>query len=391
MKKQVMIFAGELSGDRHAAHLIRDTLKIDPDVEFAGMGGPEMAAAGCEILVDPTEHAVCGIVEVASTVKWHYRNFKNMEAALSLRKPDCAVFVDNPEFNLPLAKRAKRLGVKTVYYVSPQLWAWRKGRVNIVRRFVDKMIPLFDFERDWYRQHGVDAEWYGHPIVDQLEQTSRELGTVAEIRHRWKFAADAEVLGLLPGSRKKELTTLLPTMLKAAELLQRERRNLHVVLGLSPAIDQAHLENFQNRISRLDRFTCLQGRAHEVMKGSSFCFVASGTATLETACLETPLMATYKASFLTIMLLAPIVQVPFFSLVNLVARREVIPERYLFDATAPRFRDAYLDYVLGRRYRDMKRGLKIVKERLGKPGATERIALAFVEFLHKRRLSVRNG
>jgi lipid-A-disaccharide synthase len=335
-----------------------------------------MQAAGVEILVDARQTAVVGLTEL-----WEKR--QTLRAALALlrahleaSRPALLICIDFPDFNLLLARTAHRLGIPVCYFISPQVWAWRRGRIRTIRRLVRKMLVLFPFEEQLYRTAGVDVKFVGHPLLDALEATpSRE-----ECRKRLGLAADVLVVGLLPGSREAELQRLLPLMLQAAEKIRAASKGVTVLVGLGETGDRRTVEAAIATAASPARV--IQGRTPEVMRAADFLLAASGTVTLEAAILGTPMLITYRVGWLSYLLGRLLVRVRFVGLPNLVAEDSVVPELIQHKATPERLAAAALE-ILGspERLARMRVALQEVRRRLGQPGATERAAREILALL----------
>jgi len=365
----IVMAAGEASGDLHGARLAECLRRLEPGLSLSGMGGPRMQAAGVEILVDARQTAVVGLTEL-----WEKRQIlrgalASLRAHLEARRPALLICIDFPDFNLLLARTAHRLGISVCYFISPQVWAWRRGRIRTIRRLVRKMLVLFPFEERLYRTAGVDVGFVGHPLLDALEATpSREA-----CRERLGLAADALVVGLLPGSREAELRRLLPLLLQAAEKIRAASKDLTVLVGLGETGDRRVVEAALATAASPARL--IQGRTPEVMRAADFLLAASGTVTLEAAILGTPMLITYRVGWLSYLLGRLLVRVRFVGLPNLVAEDSVVPELIQHKATPERLAAAALE-ILGspERLARMRAALQEVRRRLGQPGATERAA-----------------
>jgi len=330
---RVALSAGEASGDQYGAELIRALGAAHPGaVECFGLGGERMAEAGCETVVTARDVAVVGLFEVVSHLPGIYRHFHRLLAEVDRRKPDVAVLIDYPDWNLRLAKQLHRRGIPVVYYVSPQLWAWRRGRVRQVRRYVRQMLVIFPFERDFYDRHGVEAEFVGHPLCEQRPpQVGRD-----EFAQRWGLDASRPWIALLPGSRRKELRLNLPEMLGAAARLGGE---FEFVLPVASTLDPAWvLQQIAECAAKVD--VKLADDARAALLHARAAVVASGTATVEAALIGTPFVMVYRLSRLTWELGRRLVRVPHYGMVNLIAGREVVPELIQEDFTAERVESA---------------------------------------------------
>lgn len=362
----LLMVAGEASGDLHGARLLAELHRRLPGLEAFGLGGDELAAAGLERLAAASEISVVGLVEALAVLPKARRIFRELLAECDRRRPALAVLVDFAEFNLRLARELKRRGVPVVYYISPQVWAWRRGRVADVAERVDEMLVLFPFEEEFYRRHGVRVTWVGHPLVDE----------VPELETAWDRGAPAAGepyrLALLPGSRRSEVGALLPAMLGAARRLG-ERVPLRVRLIRAPSLPRELLEEPLAQ-SGLDVRVVESGR-FEAIADCHLALCASGTATLEVGLLRTPMIVLYRLAGWTWLLARLLVKVPHASLVNLVLERGAVPE-LLQSRAEPEEVAAEAEAILGDRERvaAMRRDLGALRERLGEPGATARAA-----------------
>ena len=374
---RLLISAGEASGDMHGAALVGALrqLAMPMPVECFGLGGERLRAAGCETVVDAKDVAVLGLAEVAAHLPRIYRRFRRLLAEADRRRPDAAVLIDFPEFNFRLARQLHRRGIPVIYYISPQLWAWRKGRVKLVRRDVRKMLVIFPFEREFYRRQGVEVEFVGHPLADRA-------GAVASER-------DSRQIALLPGSRRKEIELNLPAMLEAAARLHGRHPELRFTVPLASTIDRVWLEGLVGRLISTQTAAKAMGYplapfplelvadAEKVLAGSQAALVASGTATLEAALAGTPFVMVYRLTGLTWLLGRRLVDVPFFCIVNLIAGREVVSELVQQDFTAAKVA-AEVERVLadGPERRQMLEGLREVRAKLSvdpHPDTTEKM------------------
>jgi lipid-A-disaccharide synthase len=313
---RILISAGEASGEMYGAELLRALRRRVPDVKAFGVGGDRMRAAGFEAVVESRDIAVVGLAEVVSHLPSIYGHFKRLLREVDARRPDVAVLIDFPDFNFRLAKQLHRRGIPVVYYISPQLWAWRKGRIKLVQKYVTRMLVIFPFEEEFYRKHGVEAQFVGHP-----------LGEV--VRNDGLPDSGNESIALLPGSRRKEVLMNLPTILEAAAILNSGGRQL--VLPVASTLDRDWISQLLRTHPGLK--ILLVDDARFALANSRAAIVASGTATVEAAVIGTPFVMVYRVSPLTWALGRRLVNVPFFSMVNLIAGREVVPELVQQDFT----------------------------------------------------------
>ncbi|MBD0327310.1 MAG: lipid-A-disaccharide synthase, partial [Pyrinomonadaceae bacterium] len=326
----LMIVAGEPSGDAHAAALVRALKTKAPQAqfEFFGATGALMREAGVESIVRSDDLAIMGILEVARVLPKFWRAFQALQRAAKERRPDAVVLVDWPEFNLRLARKLHRSGLRVIYYISPQLWAWRSYRVHSVRRDVDLLLSILPFEPAWYKERGVEqVRFVGHPLAGEVKScTTRE-----EFCARHKLDASRPLIALLPGSRHKELERILPPMLDAAALLSQLQPEAQFVVALAPNRDlteaQAHVDAANGRGLRLpETLRLIQHETREALAAADAAAVASGTATLEAAMLSTPLVIVYKESVLNWHTLGRLINAEHFGLINLIAGERIAPE-----------------------------------------------------------------
>ncbi|OPY04222.1 MAG: Lipid-A-disaccharide synthase [Syntrophaceae bacterium PtaB.Bin038] len=364
-----MIVAGEASGDLHGAHLVREMRAVDPSIAFCGVGGRNLEAEGVRLIARSSEMAVVGLTEVFSKLRFIAGVFFRLRGMLRAEKPDLLILIDYPDFNLRLAAAAKDAGVPVFYYISPQVWAWRKKRVHRIRRIVDRMAVILPFEKDVYAEMGVDVDFVGHPLLDAVTRTRSRGEALAAFGLR-----DARpIVAILPGSREKEVTALLPEMAGAAEILARDFEGAQFVLPLADTVDPALVEGILR--GRTVPVTVLQGQMYDAVGISDAAMVASGTATLETALLGTPMVIAYRISPLTAAVGRRVIRVTHIGLVNLIAGRTLAPELVQESATAPRLA-AEVKAILadGRRSDAMRRELAEIRQKLGEPGAARRAA-----------------
>jgi lipid-A-disaccharide synthase len=366
----VLLVAGEASGDLHAATLARALLALAPCLRLAGMGGPRMAAAGVRLLHRVEPVAVVGGTEALGRLPALWRAFHGLRRHLQEARPGVLVLVDFPEFNLRLARAARRLGVPVVYFVAPQVWAWRRYRVRVLARDVSRVLAIFPFEVGFYAEAGVPVEFVGHPILDVLPPLDREAC-------RAGLAGSGEtLLGLLPGSREHEVRRHLPVLLGAARRLAARRPQLRVVLPAAPTVDARAVEAAVRAGEVPVRV--LPGEAYRVMAAADLLLVASGTATLEAACYGAPMVVVYRLSRLSYALARLLVRgVTHVSLPNILAGREIVAELIQHRATAERLATAAAGLLESAEARAAQRAALLdVRARLGTPGAGHRAARA---------------
>jgi lipid-A-disaccharide synthase len=373
---QILVVTGEASGDAHAAELVAALQARRPDLRFFGMGGSKLAARGVELLYGAHEVSVMGITEVLPKIPRILQVMRGIATAAAERRPACAILVDIPDFNLRLAAKLKALGVPVAYYVSPMIWAWRRGRVKVIRKLVDRMLCILPFEEEFYRDSGVNARYVGSPVVEQVPAPA----TAAAFRERLGLAVEAPTLALLPGSRMSEIRRLLPSMVDAAKQLAAERPGLQIVVPVAPTIPREEVASRFEGSGLSPRF--VDGRAPEVVGASDAAIVASGTAVLEAGLMQRPLVVVYRVSLLTYLVGRMMLKVAHVALVNLLAGRRLVPELLQGDMTPERIAaEVRRVWDPGPPREEMLRGLEEVRGRLGGPGAAERAAEAVLELL----------
>jgi lipid-A-disaccharide synthase len=373
---QILVVTGEASGDAHAAELVAALQARRPDFRFFGMGGSKLAARGVELLYDAREVSVMGITEVLPKIPRILQVMSGIAAAAAERRPACAILVDIPDFNLRLAARLKALGVPVAYYVSPMIWAWRRGRVKTIRKRVDRMLCILPFEEEFYRDSGVDARYVGSPVVEQVPSPE----STTTFRQRLGLSLDAPTLALLPGSRMSEIRRLLPTMVSAAKQLAAERPGLQIVVPVAPTIPREEITSRFEGSGLSPRL--VDGRAPEAVGASDAAIVASGTAVLEAGLMQRPLVVVYRVSLITYLVGRLMLKVAHVALVNLLAGRRLVPELLQGDMTPERIASEIRRvWDPGTPREEMLRGLEEVRGRLGGPGAAERAAEAVLELL----------
>lgn len=367
--RSVLIVAGEASGDLHGANLVREMKALDSSLSFSGVGGSKLEAEGVRLLARSSEMAVVGITEVFTKIRFILGVFLRLRKMLRKEKPELLILIDYPDFNLRLAAAAKAAGVRVFYYVSPQVWAWRKGRIRQIRRVVDRMAVILPFEKAFYEERGYTVHFVGHPLLDVVKRTrSRETALTDFGLHDKR-----PIVALLPGSREKEVKGLLPVMLGAAIHVKEEYAEAQFILPLADTVDPQMVD----RIIRAYpvSVTVVTGMIYDAVGLADMAMVASGTATMETALLETPMVVIYKVSGVSYAVGRRVIRVDHISLVNLIAGRAVVPELIQVEANPERIA-AEVGQIVTRREkaREMRAALAEIREKLGTPGASQRTA-----------------
>jgi lipid-A-disaccharide synthase len=372
---KLMIVAGEPSGDAHAAALVAALRKKNSQLEYFGATGPLMRAQGVETIVNSDELAIMGILEVAQVLPRFISAFRKLKAAAIKRSPDAVVLVDWPEFNLRLATSLHRRGIKVIYYISPQLWAWRPRRIGNIKRDVDLLLSILPFESEWYKTRGVDhVEFVGHPLAGEVvTRIGRE-----EFCKQHHLDPAQPIVSFLPGSRRKELERILPPMADAIRKLKQTRSEIQYVVAVAPS---RTIDETKEILSSLNSIRIVQGQTREALAASDAAAIASGTATLEGALLETPMVVVYKESAVNWHTLGRLITVPHYGLVNLVAGSEIAKELMQTDLTGENLAHELLQLLDPNRNRSAREELRLVGTRLGEAGASERAADLVLNFL----------
>jgi lipid-A-disaccharide synthase len=377
--RSVFIVAGEASADLHGANLVKALQILDPSIKFLGVGGRQMQAAGVRILFSASEMAVVGLTEAAARFATIVKAARRIKAILKHDPPDLLILIDYPEFNLHISRTAKLNRVPVLYYISPQVWAWRRRRVKKIARRVDRLAVIFPFEETFYRRRGLRAEYVGHPLLDTGLPLKKEMQSNAGRRIENSFP----VVGLLPGSRNEEVRNLLPAMLKAAEIMARRYPGLNCRLPLAETVDPASVNSFLADSALPLRV--IRGNTCQALNGCHLALVTSGTATLETAIMEIPMVVVYRVSAISYWAGRILVKVSHISLVNLVAEEEAVPELIQNDVAPERIAaEAVRLLEEGPARKQVIEKLRSVRKRLGKGGASQRTAEIALEMIKER-------
>jgi len=368
-----MISCGEASGDLYAGALVRAMRAIDPRVTAFGFGGGQLHAAGAELVGDYRGLSVTGLVEAIRMIPPSLRMLRTLRREAAARRPDVFVAIDFPDFNFRLLRAMRDLGIPIVYYVSPQLWAWRSGRIQTIKQFVDRMLVIFPFETAIYEKARVPVEFVGHPLVD-LAVARRDRPTVLASAG---LRADQPVVALLPGSRSNELKEILPTLVDAAILMAQQRPGVQFLIARAPALADRCFRPLERLASAGVPHAVLEGETDDVLGAVDAVVTGSGTATVQAALHGRPMVVVYRLSPITFAIGRPFVRVHTYGMVNLVAGHPIVPEliqeRFTPEATARETMDLLTDPV---RAQEMRTALDDVRRRLGEPGASNRAAAA---------------
>jgi len=375
---KIFISAGELSGDMHAGLVVSEIKRLRPDIDITAIGGDNMANAGAKLLFHIRDTSFMGFTEVVKHLPFILKLFKKTVHHLQNTQPDIVVLVDYPGFNLKLAKAATKLGIPVVYYISPTVWAWHQSRVKIIRKYTKQMLCILPFEEDWYRAHDVSAKFVGHPLLDQMKISTESIVDRTEPYN----STDPIRINLFPGSRKQEVERLLPIMIDAVHQLRQIYPNLRTSISVAPQIQyQTFREQYPD-----GWLEWISGKNEELMQSADVLIITSGTATLEATFYDTPMVVVYRMSPLNYRLGKLLVHVWSITIANLVAGKRIVPELVQEHATAEQI------VVEVRKLLDnpdhlneMRRSLRQVSERMGKPGASARTAETILSFLPNNR------
>ncbi len=365
---RILISAGEASGDVHAGAVTRALKKIEPDCEVFGMGGDCMREAGGEVLFDIKEHGVMGFVEVVKKLPALFKLRSDFGRVMDERKPDCFVTVDYPGFNMKLAKLAKEKGIPVVSYIPPSAWAWNKGRAPKVARLVTKIASIFPFEYDVYKEAGADVEFVGHPLID-IVKTSMPVEEAAAFAGK---EPGRRLILLLPGSRLMEIQKMLPTLLEAAKLIAQKEPDIDFAMPRASTIPKEMLEGMI-KASGLN-VKIVEGHIYDVMSVADLALATSGTVTLEAALCGLGCVIVYRTSPISAFIARRVINIPDIGLPNIVAGKHILPELLQEDFTSEKTAQEALHLLEPERNAQMKQDLAYVKERLGAPGAVNRVA-----------------
>jgi len=374
-EKNIVIVAGELSGDIHGASLVKELKKQMPKSSFYGIGGDGMASEGVMLVGHVKDMAVVGILEVFKSLGKISKVFFALLRLLDEKKPDLVILIDYPDFNLLFARRVKKRNIPIVYFISPQVWAWRSGRIKLIKRLVSKMLVLFPFEEKLYREAGVDALCVGHTLVDEVKISFEKDVVRSRLGVKGK-----QLVAILPGSRLSEVEMMLPDMLKAAKIIKNSMPEVEFVLPLASTISPSSVEGY---IQELD-FPVLiaENSTYDVVSASDFAMVTSGTATLEVAILGTPFVICYRVNPVSYIVGKLLINVPYIGLANIVAEERVIPELIQKELTPEAISACVLPVLeSSERAASIRKSLSVVKEKLGEGGAAKKVSDEITSFL----------
>lgn len=372
--RNIIIVAGETSGDAHGAHLVRAMKTRDDSLFFCGIGGERLRAEGVEIILDASEISVVGITEVISKIFRVLQGIGGLKKAMRERHPELIILIDFPDFNLLMARFARKLNISVLYYISPQIWAWRSGRIRQIKKYVDKMAVILPFEEAFYRRHGVPVTFVGHPLLDYYEPPAG---------NEEKSPNSRPMIGILPGSRRSEIKRNLQVMLAAASLLQRRFPEMQFMISQAPSIDREWVESFIRPYKGACRLELVSEGVFRIFEKADFIVAASGTVTLEIAIHGIPMVIVYRISPASFLMGKALITVSHIGLVNLIAGEQVVPELIQEQASPKRIAEAVAKIIQNPEEMDRIRGkLRSLRRRLGMPGAAERTAQIALSMLN---------
>lgn len=375
---RIFLSAGEASGDLHGAHLVRAIRGMCPEARVSCLGGPLLESAGARLIVPNGDLAVVGLFEVLRHAKSIYRAYCRIRSHLVEERPGVVVLIDFPDFNFFLGRLARRMGLKVFYYISPQVWAWRTGRVRTMRRFVDGMAVILPFEPPFYERYGMRVTYVGHPLLDALANApSRE-----EASERYRAEGVPRTVGLLPGSRRSEIALVLPVLLESAAAIRRRLSGVRFLLPVAPSLDRSLVEK---RLAGSGLPTrVVSGDTYGVIRACDLLITVSGTVTLEAAVLGTPMIVTNRVSPLTCLVGRHLIRVPFVGLPNLIAGRRIVPEYLQEDARPGAVADEAVRLLTTPgALEEQRNALAAIRSELGRPGAADRVARLVLDLMGK--------
>ena len=382
MNHELLIITGEDSGALYGGNLAREIKKLSPDINISGVGGKQMRSAGVDIFCDVSDISVVGFWEVIEKLGLIRRLYKQIIEKFDSGNVKGVVLIDYPGFNLKIAKAAKERGIPVFYYISPQVWAWRKRRVKTIKKYVDKMMVILPFEKEFYQREGVDVEFVGHPLLEVIASNSEAISSSNKKEIYKEFGIDDRqiIIGILPGSRKKEIAYMLPEILKASSLIKGKYPSVQFLLPLSQSIEEDYLKNFIT--SDYSYIKIVKGKNYDVMKVSDLLITKSGTSTLEAAIIGTPMIIVYKTSITSYYLAKALVNVTYAGLPNLLAGKEAAPELLQHKMNAKNIAEKTI-YFLEKKdgLEQMREEFKNIKYSLGEQGASKRTASIIINHL----------
>ena len=377
---QFLIIAGEASGDMHGSGLVRAIKKYHPNCEFRGLGGDHMRREGVKTFYDIDRMGAVGVVEVLGDLPHYFSVYRKLSSEIESGSYDAVILIDYPTLNLRLAKLCHKHSCPVLFFISPQVWAWRKGRIKQIQRTVDKMFVIFPFEENLLKEKGVDAEFVGHPFIETVRTTM----TRAEAMREFSLDSTRKIIGLMPGSRNSELDFHLDLMINSAKEIKKYLKDCQFIL---PVADTLNSKDVRDRIKfNLPDIRIVEGKSYDVMNCCDFLIIASGSATLEAALLGCPMVIVYKLNWITYWLARALVKIKLYGLINIVAGEEVVTELIQGKATVKNItKEVVMILNDPERRKNLQSRLLQVRKSLGDPGVLDRVAEHMIEFLRERR------
>ena len=375
-----LIVAGEASGDMHGSGLVRALKNNHPNCEFSGLGGEQMRREGVKTFYDIDRMGAVGVIEVLGDLPHYYKVYRKLSIEIGSGTYDAVILIDYPTLNLRLAKLCKKHSCPALFFISPQVWAWRKGRIKQIKRTVNKMFVIFPFEEVLLKKEGVDAEFMGHPFVETVKTSmSRD-----EAMSEFSLDSTRKIIGLMPGSRNSELKYLLDIMINSANEIKKNIKDCQFIL---PVANTLNTEDIKDRIkSNAVDIKIVEGKSYDVMNCCDFLIIASGSATLEAALLGCPMVIIYKLNWVTYWLARVLVKIKLYGLVNIVAGEEVVPELIQSKATVKNITKEVVTIMYdSERRENLRSRLLKVRKSLGDPGVLDRVAESMIDFIRERR------
>ncbi len=374
--KKILIVCGEPSGDLLAGNLAEALMRLDPEIKISAVGGTNLAKSGCEIFYDIKGLSVMGFFDVLKKLPKFFGLKKIVLEKINTDKPDAIILVDFSGFNLRLAKAINKR-IPVIYYVSPQVWASRKGRINCIKKFISMMVVLFKFEEEFYRKNGIQATWVGHPLLDLVKPSLQK----QEFLDNFRINPAKKIIALLPGSRKQEVKLILPIMLEAASLINQAIPQIQFIIAKSPNLDMQIYRDEYLKFP-LD-LKIIDGKTHDCLHTADASMVCSGTATLEAAIVQKPFVIVYKTNLLNYLLYRPQIKIPYIGMVNIVAGKKIVTEFIQFSAKPKKIADSMLKFLQEpSAANSLTQNLQTVKNSLGSSGAADRAAKLILEFIY---------
>ncbi len=378
MDKKIFFISGEASGDLLAGFLIKELISLDPSIKIRGIGGERMKSQGMDVILPVEKLGVTGFLEVIGKINLLKFAFNKCIKDFEKEKPDAVVLVDYPGFNLRIAREAKKRNIPVIYFISPQVWAWGIKRIGLIKKYVDLMIVVFRFEEQIYKKHNIPVRFVGHPLLDIVKpEHNRTL-----FRKINNIPQGTNVVAILPGSRSNEINKILPVFLSSAEIIKKEFQDSIFFIAQSPFLKK---DIYQKYLQKHNLPVIISGSTYDILNASDFALVCSGTATLETAIINTPMIVAYKLSFLSFLIAKNLVKIKNIAMVNVVAEKKIVDEYVQGRATQENIARRAIAILKDKEiYTKIKNDLKNVKDMLGQGGACKEAAKEIVDFLNKQ-------